>query len=364
MHRTGSSNTGQSADTLSMVHPRIVAGLCAATILLTAGVAQPAHADTAKGRDALTIAREKLDVARADASDAAARLSAIEGDRAQVANEIGALEIEIPQLQARAVELRVIVKQRAASLYVRGGAASLDTFLNADGALEAAQASHLTNIVTAHDVDLAAELRATAAKLATRGSALRTKRAELDHNIELVTATRDELDHKLAIATSAYDRVQVALAAMRASGTGAGLVTAAMRCPVNGFVTFADDFGEPRDGGTVHEGIDMQALINTPLVAVVDGDIVHDESPAGGHGVWLKDDAGDTYYYAHLSRYEGEARRVKAGDVIGYIGVTGVTTGPHLHFELHPHGAEAVDPFALLLGLCIDEQALPKPKTS
>jgi len=234
--------------------------------------------------------------------------------------------------------------------------------MNADGALEAATATHLTNVVTAHDVDLAAELRATAAKLATREASLRAKRVELDHNIELVSATRDELDHKLALASSAYDKVKVAVAALRAKN-GTTATTAAMRCPVNGFVAFADDFGEPRDGGTTHEGIDMQAVLGTPLVAVADGDMTHDESPAGGHGIWLKDAVGDTYYYAHLSRYEGDARKVVAGDVIGYIGVTGVTTGPHLHFEVHLQAGEAVDPYAFLLGLCIDEQALPKPKT-
>ncbi len=353
----------QTVDTFRMPWRALIVGVCAATMVVTGLVAPPASAATdAKARDALAIAREKLDAARADADDAAARLSALEGDHAQVATEISDLEIQIPQLQARAVELKTIVKQRAASLYTRGGAATLEMFLNADDKLEAAQASHLTNVVTAHDVDLAAELRATAAKLATRESALRAKRAELDKNIELVAATRDELDHKLAIASSAYDKVKVAVATIRAKGDGPALVTAAMRCPVNGFVAFADDFGEPRDGGTVHEGIDMQALLGTELVAVVDGDMVHDESPAGGNGIWLKDDAGDTYYYAHLSRYEGDARRVAAGDVIGYIGVTGVTTGPHLHFEVHPHAAEAVDPYALLLGLCIDEQALPKPK--
>ena len=92
------------------------------------------------------------------------------------------------------------MKHRAASLYTRSGGGSLDAFMNADGALEAATATHLTNVVTADDVDLAAELRATAAKLATREASLRTKRVELDHAIELVTATRDELDHKLALA--------------------------------------------------------------------------------------------------------------------------------------------------------------------
>ena len=365
MARTRSRNRSLPAETLRMPWRALIVGMCAAAIGVTgsAALATSASASTeTKTRDALTIAREKLDTARTDADDAAARLSAIEGDRAQVATEISALEIEIPQLQARAVELKVLVKQRAASLYTRGGGAALDAFLSADDKLAAAQASHLTDVVTAHDVGLAMELRATATKLATRETALSTKRAELDHNIELVTATRDELDHKLAVASTAYDKVKVVVAAIRAKGDGTALTTAAMRCPVNGFVAFADDFGEPRDAGTVHEGIDMQALLATPLVAVVDGDMVHDESPAGGNGIWLKDDAGDTYYYAHLSKYEGDARRVAAGDVIGYIGITGITTGPHLHFELHPHAAEAVDPYALLLGLCIDEQALPKPK--
>ena len=48
--------------------------------------------------------------------------------------------------------------------------------------------------------------------------------------------------------------------------------------------------------------------------------------------------------------------------MIGYVGMTGVTTGPHLHFEIHPDAGEPVDPYALLLGLCVDEMALPKPK--
>ncbi len=290
MLRADSRNGGPRVDTIRMPWRAWIVGVCAAAITLSTAVAVSAAAPVwaatapapeAKPRDALTIAREKFDAARAEADDAAARLSAMEGDRAQVATEIGELEIEIPQLQARAVELKAIVKHRAASLYTRSGGGSLDAFMNADGALEAATATHLTNVVTAHDVDLAAELRATAAKLATREASLRTKRVELDHTIELVTATRDELDHKLALASSAYDKVKVAVAALRAKN-GTTATTTAMRCPVNGFVAFADDFGEPRDGGTTHEGIDMQAVLGTPLVAVVDGDMVHDESPAGG----------------------------------------------------------------------------------
>jgi murein DD-endopeptidase MepM/ murein hydrolase activator NlpD len=371
----GSSAGPAGADTTRIVRRHRSSSLASLAVLavvvttlaapVAAGLAAgPAGAAAdAKARDPMTIAQEKLDAARQAATDAAAKLSQAETARAQVGDEIAGLEQEIPQLQAREAELRVIVKVRAAALYMRGGAPRLESFVGATDALAAAGASHLTNVVTAHDVDLAAELRATTAKLQVREASLRTKKAELDQTVAAITATRDDLDRKLAIASAAYDKVRVALAAQRAAGTGTALLTGAMRCPVDGFTVFADDFGEARDGGTTHEGIDMAAVLETPLVAVADGDIVHDESPAGGHGIWLYDAQGDGYYYAHLSRYEGDPRHVAAGDVVGYVGVTGVTTGPHLHFEYHPGRAEAVDPYALLLSLCVDEMALPKPKS-
>lgn len=368
-----SSRAPAGADTTSIVRRSRSSRPCriavvVAVVAMAAPVAVGVVADSAvadsdtKARDPMTIAQEKLDAARGAATDAATKLAAAETARAQVANDIADLEREIPQLQARAAELRVLVKERAAALYMRGGAPALDHFVGASDALAAAGASHLTNVVTAHDVDLATELRATAVKLQAREESLRTKKAELDDTVAAVTATRDDLDRKLAIASSAYDKVRTALAAQRAAGTGGSGLTNAMRCPVDGFTVFTDDFGEARDGGTTHEGIDMAAVLETPLVAVADGDMVHDDSPAGGNGIWLYDAHGDGYYYAHLSRFAGDPRHVTAGDVVGYVGVTGVTTGPHLHFEYHPQRGAAVDAFALLLSLCVDEMALPKPK--
>ena len=88
----------------------------------------------------------------------------------------------------------------------------------------------------------------------------------------------------------------------------------------------------------------------------------HDIGGAGGNGAWLTGLDNMSYYYGHFSRYEGEGRIVTAGEVIGYVGSTGNSTGPHLHFEIHPGKPGenlAVDPFATLLGLCNDNLLSP-----
>ena len=94
----------------------------------------------------------------------------------------------------------------------------------------------------------------------------------------------------------------------------------------------------------MHEGIDMPALTDTPVVAVVNGFMRHDDGGAGGHGAWLTGVDGFSYYYAHFTHYEGVDRIVAAGDVIGYVGMTGDATGPHLHFEVHPGRARCEHP--------------------
>ena len=60
---------------------------------------------------------------------------------------------------------------------------------------------------------------------------------------------------------------------------------------------------------------------------------------------------GDWTYYAHLSRY-GQMGTVSVGTVIGYVGATGDTNVNHLHFEYHPGGGAAVDPYNALRAVC------------
>jgi murein DD-endopeptidase MepM/ murein hydrolase activator NlpD len=128
-------------------------------------------------------------------------------------------------------------------------------------------------------------------------------------------------------------------------------------CPVGGAVSFTDSYGAPRSGGRVHRGVDMIAARGTPIVAIYSGTITAMSTSAlGGISVWLRADNGDQFYYAHLDGYGdiSTGQSVSQGFVLGYNGSTGNAPDwlPHLHFEWHPGGGSAVNPYQLVRSLC------------
>lgn len=119
-----------------------------------------------------------------------------------------------------------------------------------------------------------------------------------------------------------------------------------MDWPVEGKVT--SEFGQR--GGRMHNGIDIGAPIGKKITAAAGGDVTF-AGWKGGYGKTVEIDHGDgtTTRYAHLATTKvSEDDRVSRGDKIGEIGMTGSTTGPHLHFEVHDSGDER-DPRTLLI---------------
>jgi murein DD-endopeptidase MepM/ murein hydrolase activator NlpD len=126
---------------------------------------------------------------------------------------------------------------------------------------------------------------------------------------------------------------------------GESVVKALLRTPLN-MSRISSRFGlrrHPVLGFTrLHAGIDFAAPPGTPILAAGAGRVV-EAGPNGGYGRWVKigHDGGLATGYAHMSRIAPGVRRnarVRQGQVIGFVGSSGLSTGPHLHFELHRNG--------------------------
>jgi hypothetical protein len=114
--------------------------------------------------------------------------------------------------------------------------------------------------------------------------------------------------------------------------------------PIVGSWGVYDTYGGPRSDvpGGWHHGDDLFAPIGTPVVAVANGTVNRvGWEKLGGWRLWVRDTAGDQFYYAHLAGYAPtvlHSKKVTRGEVIGFVGNTGdaFQTPPHVHVEVHP----------------------------
>lgn len=129
------------------------------------------------------------------------------------------------------------------------------------------------------------------------------------------------------------------------NGEGESVVKALLRTPLN-LSRISSRFGMRRHPvlkfTRLHAGIDFAAPPGTPILAAGAGRVL-EAGRKGGYGRWVKirHEGGLATGYAHMSRIASGVRRsarVRQGQVIGFVGSSGLSTGPHLHFELHRHG--------------------------
>jgi len=122
-----------------------------------------------------------------------------------------------------------------------------------------------------------------------------------------------------------------------------------LKTMVSGFGYRTDPFTKARK---MHEGMDFTAKTGTPIYATGDGVVARADNTASGFGnhIVIRHGFGYETLYGHLSRYKCRAgQRIQRGDVIGYVGSTGRSEGPHLHYEVHKNG-KVVNPLNFYYG--------------
>ncbi|NQY57254.1 MAG: peptidoglycan-binding protein [Ilumatobacteraceae bacterium] len=137
--------------------------------------------------------------------------------------------------------------------------------------------------------------------------------------------------------------------------------------PMQGKCYYGDTWHAPRSGGRLHEGVDLIGAEGLLLYAVTDGTITRKyiDTPGSlaGNGLRLTRPDGTYFLYFHLSDFApgiDVGSKVKAGDVIGYNGNTGNSSTPHLHFEIHPKGGAAINPYPFVKAIDACDVTTPR----
>ena len=349
--------------------------------------APPAGADIATARrEAAELRRRVADLQR-QTGMALESYSRVYGALGRVVNARVAAERAVDAARAARDADAARADDAVRQLYMRGGRLSLyATLLEAADLHDAfGRYANINSIVegersaaSAGDavVERAVAAEAELAELAERETRLARQADEQAARVEDMLAETQRLlasadaevlrlVEEARIAEEAA-RARALLAAQLASGAASDFASAAFSadpgaryaCPVGTVHSFVDTWGAPRSGGRRHEGTDVFAPSGSAAYAVVDGVIdktTDINTGLGGITLWLRSDRGDRFYYAHNTQNLARVgQRVRAGDVIATVGQTGnaATTPPHVHFELHPSGGAAVNPYPFLKAVC------------
>ena len=271
------------------------------------------------------------------------------------------------------------LKDRLCAIYMMGDASTLEIILQSESVIDMAQKVELLNMITEHDTkmiqQLSADMEAIAdekaeiesqkeevaaarTELETKGSELASVQAEaervleeLNQSVESVQAESDRIAQEKAQASAEIDQWWKDYYAQQAaqnnnssggssgsSGSGGYVSTGNFTWPVPGFTNISCGYSSG------HRAIDIsgggRTIYGTPIVAADSGKVVTATYHYSyGNYVMIDHGGGYSTLYAHASSLAVSAgQTVTKGQTIAYVGSTGNSTGPHLHFEVRVNG--------------------------
>ena len=342
----------------------------ALALVLTLGLAAlTTSAGAQSTADKLEAAEERYSQLRQEANEATRRYDEANAALIRTQEEIAATQRALATAEKRISGLQQQLDERARAAYELGSTSTWDVLLEAHDLSEFSERLVYLDRIAQDDADLATRVAVISEELRRHKTNL--ARLEQDQRVLAERAEREKeiVYDRLAEAQELVEEYEfelkqeqaAALAAAQATSASAGggapgqIQTVAgaglQACPAPG-TSFGDTFGAPRSGGRSHAGVDMMGPYGAPVYAALPGSVSFSSSSLGGNQAYVHSAGGTYTFYAHLQSYEGSARSVAAGELIGYIGDTGNATGtPHLHFEYHPNGS-LVNPTPFVSAVC------------
>lgn len=287
-------------------------------------------------------AQSQLDAVVADYESASDRLISIVGQVIETSARETVLTAELDAAQSA-------INQRAASTYRQERVGLISVLLAAHSYREFTTALTMMKAVVEQDAKAIDRLDALKEEAAKLKAELQARKEDEQRVLADLSRRQRDIDRSLKAVGKEFEAVRAELERRKAG----------FAFPVKAPYSYTDSWGAPRMEGSKyyhrHEGTDIFALQGTPVLAVVDG-VVENMGTAtlGGIKLWVRSPGDDwTYYFAHMSSYAAgitNGKRVRKGEVVGYVGNTGNARGtpPHLHFETHVPSGEPTNPYPIL----------------
>lgn len=334
--------------------------------VLLVGLAAAFLGGSAAGEEQLSDLKARMNKVQADLDASAARITEIHATEEELDTRLKSIGAEMKHLAKRNKQLEKKAVARAAELYKSGDSTVVDILLGSEDIAELSDQAEILSQISMGDNGVFIELARTTDRFEALEAELKEKSAELAGIQSELKKEADRLQAQFASVSGDYKALQAKLAratqVSRPAGGGAAPAvqtaslpsTGGMYCPVGGATSFVDSWGDARSGGRSHQGVDMMGARGTPQVAITSGTITYaGYSSLGGNVQYLSGDDGNLYVYVHQDSNTVTSGHVNAGQQISVLGDTGNAAGnPHLHFEYHPGGGAAVNPYPLVRSLC------------
>lgn len=350
--------------------------------------------------DEIELLGKQIDDLNAKIATLDGEISEYEAKIKKLEDEIASVETQISEKQVEVDEAYDLLSDRLCAAYMAGETSVLEIFLSAKDFSDFIERSELVYQIAKHDTALVdgiresidalnkmiASLDEKKADLEESKAVLDNQRAQLDESRETVKASKAVVDQKVATIQSKIDQVNAYIGSLNkqsaqykklmdqanaekaafkteidnlvnnvgSKGDGnidnSGSVshkyevsTRGIICPLQGYtVRFNEHSWNHVNRGNHNRAVDLSGTTGKPIYAVANGKVIKAayDSYSGNH-ILIDHGSGVVTYYGHCSSMIVSAgATVSQGQVIGYVGSTGVVTGPHLHFEVRVNGTQ------------------------